>query len=174
MNSDLGSQSTVATQPTNKTRHRAPTTPLRACPLFEYLDGDVAETYLDIESSGNKRNRPGLKRLLVDVREGNIDIIVCGALDRPARDGADVSWIGKKLEFGRVKLCTILKNEIDENKFAVASLLGSIYLANLQQKTLRGMEAAILTGRFACGRDYGYRNVHQIGPPANPLRASWR
>ena len=75
----------------------------------------------------------------------------------------------KKLKFDPVKLWTILENEVDEIKFAVAGLLGSIYWANLQQKTLRGMEAAILACRFAGGRAYSYSKVHWIGPTGQTI-----
>jgi len=42
-------------------------------------------------------------------------------------------------------------------KIAVASLLGTIFLKNLIDKTLRGMEAVVKSGRFAGGKAYGYR-----------------
>lgn len=38
-------------------------------------------------------------------------------------------------------------------------LFGAIFLKNLVDKTLRGMEAAVLAGRFAGGRAYGYKRV---------------
>ena len=88
-----GRHSTVKQSPSSSAGQAA------AClPLVEYLNGDVLDTYLDMETSGYKRNRRGLRRLLADVRQGNIDIIVCEALDRLARDDEDVSWIGKKTE----------------------------------------------------------------------------
>src|SRR5690606_7604584 len=35
--------------------------------------------------------------------------------------------------------------------------------------TLRGMEAAVLAGRFAGGRAYGYRKIHRIGTEGRPI-----
>jgi hypothetical protein len=104
--------------------------------------------------------------MLEEVRAGDIDIVVCESLDRLARDGEDVSWIGKKLRFDRVTLYTVSEREIDDIKLAVAAMLGTIFPSNLQQKTIRGMEAAVLAGRFAGGRAYGYRKVHKAGPIA--------
>lgn len=44
----------------------------------------------------------------------------------------------------------------------MAGLLGSIFLKNLVEKTLRGMEAAVLAGRFAGGRAYGYKRMVRL------------
>ncbi|MXP42092.1 hypothetical protein GRI75_10615 [Altererythrobacter soli] len=142
-----------------------------ACvPLVGLLNGEVVGTYLHSEMSGYKRNRPGLTRMLAEMRSGNIDVVVCEALDRLARDGEDVNWIGKKLRYDRVRLYTLAEGEIDEVKLAVAGMLGSLFLSNLQQKTLRGMQAALLAGRFVGGRAYGYRKVHKIGSDGEPIR----
>ncbi|MFW2350870.1 recombinase family protein [Qipengyuania sp.] len=100
-----------------------------------------------------------LARLLASVADGDIDIVVCESLDRLARDGEGIAWAGKKLAYDHVQLFTVAEGEIDQIKLAVAGLLGSMFLSSLQQKTLRGMEAAILAGRAAGGRTYGFRSV---------------
>ena len=142
-----------------------------ACmPLVEILNGEVVSTCLDTETSGYKRNRPGLKRLLASVANGEADIVVCESLDRLARDGEDIAWIGKKLKYDHVRLFTVAEGEIDDIKLAVAGLLGSMFLTSLQQKTLRGMEAAVLAGRTAGGRTYGYKNVSREGPNGSLIR----
>jgi site-specific DNA recombinase len=142
-----------------------------ACmPLVEYLGGVVVDTYRDPEVSGYRRDRPGLRALLEDVRDGKIDIVVSEALDRLARDGEDVAWLGKKLKFDRVRLHTITEGEIDDVKLAVASMLGAMFLSNLQKKTIRGMEAAVLAGRFAGGRAYGYRKVARVDSRGEVVR----
>ena len=137
--------------------------------VVDYLGGEVVATYLDPELSGYRRDRPGLRSLLRDVRDGAVDVVVCEALDRIARDAEDVAWIGKKLKFSRVRLHTVLENEIDDIKLAVASMLGAIFLLQLQQKTLRGMQAAVLAGRFAGGRAYGYRKVNRFDEKGQPV-----
>ncbi|WP_169715654.1 recombinase family protein [Sphingomonas mucosissima] len=127
--------------------------------VVDRLGGTVVGTYADPEISGYRRDRPGLMRLLADVRAGKIDMNVSEALDRIARDGEDINWLGKKLRFDHVKLVTAIEGEIDEIKLAVAGLLGSMFLSNLRHKTFRGMQAAVLAGRLAGGRAYGYRKV---------------
>ena len=136
---------------------------IQACQkLIDYLGGTVVETFLDAEVSGYRRDRLGLQRMLAAVEQGKVDIIVAESLDRLARDSEDIAWLAKKLQFHQVRIHTVAENEIDEIKIAVASLLGSLFLSNLQKKTVRGMEAAILAGRFAGGRAYGYRLVDKV------------
>ena len=125
-------------------------------------NGVVVDTYVDPEVSGYRRDRPGLMRLLDDIRLRKVDMVVAEALDRLARDGKDIAWIGKKLRFDHVKLVTSTEGEIDEIKLAVAGMLGSMFLSNLQRKTLRGLKAVILAGRFAGGKAYGYRKVNVL------------
>ena len=132
-------------------------------PRVGFHGGTVTATWLDPELSGYRRDRPGLRQLLCAVENGQIDIIVCEVLDRLARDAKDVAWLGKKLAYHRVQLHTVSEGHVDEIEFAVAGLLGSIFLKHLVDKTLRGMEAAVLAGRFAGGRAYGYKRMVRLG-----------
>jgi len=138
--------------------------------LVSSLGGEHVATYLDEEISGYRRNRPGLTALLGDVRDGKIDIVVCESLDRLARDGEDISWLGKKLRYDHVRLHTTTEGEIDDVKLAVAAMLGTMFLSNLQKKTLRGMQAAVIAGRFAGGRAYGYRKVARLDERGEVVR----
>ncbi len=138
--------------------------------LVDYLGGTVVATYLDPEQSGYRRDRPGLKKLLRDVETGAVDLVVCEALDRLARDAEDVAFLGKKLMYHRVALHTVSEGHVDEIKFAVAGLLGAIFLKHLVDKTVRGMEAAVLAGRFAGGRAYGYKRVIRFDAKGELIR----
>ncbi|RYY17173.1 MAG: recombinase family protein, partial [Alphaproteobacteria bacterium] len=138
--------------------------------LVDYLGGSVVATYLDPEQSGYRRDRPGLKQLLRDVETGTVDVVVCEALDRLARDAEDVAFLGKKLTYHRIALHTVSEGHVDEIKFAVAGLLGAIFLKHLVDKTVRGMEAAVLAGRFAGGKAYGYKRVIRLDARGEPIR----
>ncbi len=138
--------------------------------LVDYLEGTVVATYLDPEQSGYRRDRPGLRKLLRDIEEGNVDMVVCEALDRLARDAEDVAFLGKKLMYHRVALHTVSEGHVDEIKFAVAGLLGAIFLKHLVDKTVRGMEAAVLAGRFAGGRAYGFKRVIKLDARGELIR----
>ncbi len=138
--------------------------------LVTYVGGTVMATYHDPEQSGYRRDRPGLRKLLADIESGTVDLIVCEALDRLARDAEDVAWLGKKLAYHRVQLHTVSEGHVDEIKFAVAGLLGAIFLKHLIDKTLRGMEAAVLEGRCAGGRSYGYKRVIRLDDRGERIR----
>ena len=124
--------------------------------LVDYLGGTVVGTFHDPAESGYKRNRPGLKQVLHMIEAGEADMVVREALDRLARDGEDVAWLGKKLSYHAIDLHTVTEGHVDQVKFGVAALLGAIFLKNLVDKTLRGMAAAVAGGRIAGGRSYGY------------------
>ena len=157
-----GRHSTMMQNPTSSADQAA------ACKkVVDYLGGHVVDVYLDPELSGYRRDRPSFRRMLEDVREGRIDVVVAEALDRLARDAEDVAWLGKKLKFDRVRMHTVTEGEIDDVKLAVAALLGSLFLLQLQLKTFRGMEAAVLAGRFAGGRAYGYSKVVSLDERGN-------
>ncbi len=138
--------------------------------LVDYLGGTVVATYLDPEQSGYRRDRPGLMKLLRDIETGAVDLVVCEALDRLARDAEDVAFVGKKLMYHRVPLHTVSEGHVDEIKFAVAGMLGAIFLKHLIDKTVRGMEAAVLAGRFAGGRAYGYKRVIKLDARGEVIR----
>ena len=138
--------------------------------LVAYVGGTVMATYHDPEQSGYRRDRPGLRSWLADIEAGKVDMIVCEALDRLARDAEDVAWLGKKLAYHRVQLHTVSEGHVDEIKFAVAGLLGAIFLKHLIDKTLRGMEAAVLAGRCAGGRSYGYKRVIRLDDRGEIIR----
>ena len=103
--------------------------------------------------------------LLADVRAGTVDTVVREALDRLARGGEDISWLGKKLRFDHVRLVTSTEGEIDEIKLAVAGLLGSMFLSDLRHKTFRDIEAAVLASRLAGERGYGCKIGARDGNP---------
>lgn len=96
-----------------------------------------------------------------------MDLVVCEALDRLARDAEDVAFLGMCY---RVALHTVSKGYVDEIKIAVAGLLGAIFLKHLVDKTVRGMEAAVLAGRFAGGRAYGYKRVIKLNARGELIR----
>ena len=82
--------------------------------------------------------------------------------------------IGKKLKFDRVKLHTVSEGEIDDIKLAVAGLLGALFLSNLQQKTLRGMQAAVLAGRFSGAAPAAITTSIALERPTTHSGDSWR
>lgn len=97
-----------------------------ACmPLVRALGGRVAATYLDPETSGCRRQRPGLGRMLTDIRHGKVDIVVAEALDRLARGAEHFAWLDRQLKLNGVRLFTVTEHENDDVKLAVTCMLGA-------------------------------------------------
>ncbi len=148
---------------------------VRVCQVLADRNGwIVREVYADPEVSGTLRNRPRLLQLIADAKSGKVDVVVAESLDRLARDLEDTSWIGKRLTYSGARIFTHAEGEICEMKIAVAGLLGSMYVKNLAQKTWRGLEGAVLAGRMAGGRTYGFDVYSTIGSDGRPLNGLLR
>jgi site-specific DNA recombinase len=126
-------------------------------------------TFLDPELSGYRRNRPALKQLLEKCRAGEIDIVICEAIDRIARDAEDLAWLGKKLSYHRISFWTLHEGEVDETKIAIAAMFGTMFLSSLKQKTHRGLLSVVQKGRAGGGRCYGYRKVPTLDGAGNEI-----
>lgn len=120
----------------------------------------VVEEYRDEAVSGASRvNRLGLGRLMRDARERRFDIVACEALDRLSRDQADLATIRKELNFLEIGISTVQDGEVGALHIGVKGLLGELYLADLAQKTRRGLRARVTAGATGGGISYGYRAV---------------
>ena len=137
--------------------------------LVNLIGGVVIKTFVDPELPGYRRNRPRLTKIVQAAKAGVVDIIVCESLDRLARDAEDVAWTGKILGHPSVQLYTVSEGHVDKIRFAVAGLLGTIFHKHLVDKTILGMEAAALAGRFAGGRAYGYKRAGKLDAKAEVI-----
>ncbi len=127
-------------------------------------DPDRAMVFPDYAMSGASMVRPGLEALLRAVDEKKVDVILTEDISRISRDMADAAQIFKRLQFAGVPLIGI-SDGIDTSakhaklNFAVKSLLADMYLDELRDKTLRGLEGRALAG-FATGQvPLGYKTV---------------
>jgi DNA invertase Pin-like site-specific DNA recombinase len=108
-------------------------------------DPDKAMVYPDFAISGASMARPGLEQLLQAVEDERVDIILTEDISRISRDLADSAQIFKLLRFAGVPLISI-SDGIDTSQknaklnFAVKSLLADLYLDDLRDKTLRGLD----------------------------------
>lgn len=121
---------------------------------------DVVQAYEDAAISGaSTHNRPALARLLHDAQQGAFDTVICEALDRLSRDQADLANIRKTLAFHGVSIHTVQDGEVGTIHIGIKGLMGELYLADLAQKTKRGLQAVVKDGRQAGGKSYGYDSV---------------
>lgn len=125
-----------------------------------------AEVFSDYAVSGSSMARAGLEKLMAAVERGKVDIVLTEDISRLSRDMGDAAMIFKRLQFHCVPLIG-LSDGIDTShkhaklSFAVKSLLADMYIDDLRDKTLRGLEGRALAG-FATGQvPFGYRLVKQ-------------
>jgi site-specific DNA recombinase len=137
-------------------------------------DPGKALVFPDVAVSGASMVRPGLEAMMQAVNDGHLDVIVTEDISRISRDLADSAQIFKHLQFAGVPLIGI-SDGIDTSQkhaklnYAVKSLLADLYLDDLRDKTLRGLEGRALAG-FATGQvPYGYRTAARSDRSGRPV-----
>lgn len=86
----------------------------------------LPEHYADEGFSGRTVDRPGLKRLLQDVRNGNVDCVVVCSRDRLSRDINGISEIMLTLKANDVLLTVVVEPPVlDKQVRSLDRLLGS-------------------------------------------------
>ncbi len=120
----------------------------------------VVEVYSDAAISGSfLHTRPGLLDMMVAAKEGRIDAVLTESLDRLSRDQSDMIGLHKRLTHWGIKIITLSDGEVNKLHVGIKSLVNSIFLDDLAQKTRRGQLGRVREGRFPGGRCYGYDNV---------------
>lgn len=117
----------------------------------------VVESFTDEAVSGASMvNRFGLAQLMRAARAKAFDVVICEAVDRLGRDQGDLSNIRRDLAFLGISIMTVQDGEVGAIHIGIKGLMGELYLADLAQKTRRGLSARIAAGASGGGRSYGY------------------
>jgi len=124
---------------------------------------EVAGVYTDIAISGANNRRPGMTSMLADAAAGTFDIVLAEALDRIARNQADIATIYQQLEFADVAIETMSEGRVNELHIGLKGTMGALFLKDLADKIRRGQRGAVGRGRVPGGLTYGYEVVTQIG-----------
>ena len=120
----------------------------------------VVGTYDDRAQSGSSMHgRLGIARLLRDAGDRLFTHLIVESLDRLSRDQADLATLYKRLTFLGITIIEVHGGKATPLQTAVRGLVGAIYLADLADKTRRGMSGRVRAGKSAGGRAYGYRAV---------------
>lgn len=116
--------------------------------------------------SGASLARPGFEQLMRLVEERKVDVIVTEDVSRISRDIADSATIFKRLQYLGVALRGVADGIDTGDKsakltFTIKSLVSEVYLDDLRDKTLRGLEGRALAGYSTGGLPIGYRSSPQ-------------
>jgi site-specific DNA recombinase len=127
-------------------------------------DPDAAQVFTDYAVSGASLHRSGFEALMRAVDAGAVEAIVTEDISRISRDLADSAHLFKRLQFARVPLIGVADG-IDTSSrhaklsFTVKSLVADLYLDDLRDKTLRGLEGRALAGLATGNVPFGYRTA---------------
>lgn len=131
---------------------------------------EIAGVYTDAAISGASNRRPGMTAMLADAKAGAFDIVVAEALDRIARNQADVATIYQALEFARVEIVTLSEGAINELHIGLKGTMGALFLKDLADKIRRGQRGTVERGRVPGGLTYGYDVVNRLGADGKLVR----
>ena len=121
---------------------------------------NLVEAYADHAISGASTLRPGYQKMLEDARAGHFDYLVAEALDRLSRDQEDIAGLYKQLSFAGVTLVTLSEGEINELHVGLKGTMNALFLKDLADKTRRGLEGRVRSGKSGGGLCYGYEVVN--------------
>lgn len=137
------------------------------CKAFTLQHGGIVDDgliFADYAVSGASLLRPGFEGLMRAVESGKAEAIVTEDMSRISRDFADAASIFKRLQFAQIPLVGV-GDGVDTSRrdgkmtFTLKSLMSDMFLDDLRDKTLRGLEGRALAGMSTGGLPYGYRGV---------------
>lgn len=115
--------------------------------------------YQDAAISGSRNDRPGYLRLLADA--GGFDVILVDDLSRLSRDSIESATAIRRLKFAGVRVIGV-SDGVDTGRkgsgaeVGLRGIMSELYLADLADKTHRGLTGRALAGASAGGLPFGY------------------
>ena len=116
--------------------------------------------YQDAAISGARNDRPGYLKLLAEAER--FEVILVDDLTRLSRDSVEAQQQVRRLTFKGVRVIGV-SDGVDTGRkghkadVALRGLMGELYLADLADKTHRGLTGRALEGASAGGLPFGYR-----------------
>ncbi len=136
---------------------------VRDCRARAQREGwDVVDVYSDLAISGASNRRPGMTAMLADAAAGSFDIVLAEALDRIARNQADIATIYQRLVFADVRIETLSEGLVSELHIGLKGTMGALFLKDLGEKIRRGQRGSVARGRIPGGLCYGYDVVKEL------------
>ena len=129
----------------------------------------MIEVYADYAISGASAGRPQFQQLVADARAGRFRVILAESLDRLSRDLEHVAGFHKQMNFAGVRVVTLAEGEINDLHVGLKGTMSALFLKDLAQKTHRGVEGVVRSGRSGGGLSYGYRILRGLRPDGTPI-----
>ena len=133
-------------------------------PIEPYFDANISGAFI--------AERFALQRLMEDVENNKIKIIITEGLDRLSRSQEDIARIYKLCRYHDVPIHTLHEGTISEIHVGLTGTMSAIQLEQIAQRTRRGQAGNIRQGKAAGGLPYGYklRHLNDQGVPEPGLR----
>ena len=130
---------------------------------IEQTGGYVGEIYTDAAISGSSViNRPAIRSLLEDGRNGKFERVMAEALDRLSRDQEDIASIFKRLSHLDIKIHTLSEGEISELHIGLKGTMNALFLKDMAAKVRRGQRGRLEAGLAPAGICFGYKPIHEL------------
>jgi len=89
--------------------------------------------------------------MLVAAQPRRFDAVLTESIDRLSRDLEDIAGLHKRMAYWGVKIVTLADGEVGKLHVGLKSIIASIYLDDLAQKTRRGQVGRVKAGRIPAG-----------------------
>jgi len=125
----------------------------------------LADPYVDNGFTGANTNRPGLARLLADVRGRQVDLVLVHRIDRLSRSLRDLLGLLEALEEHGVAFASVNESfdsstPIGKATLQLVGVFAELERATISARTKSKVQAARRLGRYCGGiPPYGYRAV---------------
>lgn len=155
---------------TDKQRQSSVEDQNRNCQRFAEREGwKVVAKYADRGISGATSARPEYQRMLADAEAKKFDVLIVDDLSRLARDDIEQKQTIRRFRFRGLRIVGVSDGFDSAAKgfkivAGVRGLINDIFLDDLRDKTLRGMEGQARKGHNVGGRSYGYKHTPVTDP----------
>ncbi len=140
--------------------------------LAEHVYSDAALSGMGVQ------HRPAYQRLLAALARtpSPFDVLLVDDLSRLSRDAAEILRLVRLLQEMGLKLISVADGietgtKLSKLCVSVKAIINEVYLDDLRDRTLRGLQGRFARGLHTGGRIYGYRSV-PVPDPAGRIDAA--
>lgn len=124
------------------------------------LGWSIVDAYYDAERSGTTLvGRGGFFKMMAAADHGEFSVVLTEDLDRLSRTPSQTHGIVEELEALDINICTVSGGMVSDMEVAFKATQNSRYVKQLAEKTRRGQEGTVRSGRISGSIAYGYRKA---------------